>query len=83
MFLTELPACRSPEGTDAVQPLWQGEGVYPGETYDHNAFRKVYSDHHPVLFRRNLAQDDDSRRTAGRLFHRTIARPLRPDVLLL
>jgi hypothetical protein len=34
---------------------------YPGEPYDHNAFRQYYSDHHPVSFRILLPAggDDD------------------------
>ncbi|MGB2986269.1 MAG: hypothetical protein WBE26_10330 [Phycisphaerae bacterium] len=34
-------------------------GSYPGEPYDHNRFRKYYSDHHPVVFRLAKTVDDD------------------------
>lgn len=33
---------------------------YPGEDpYNHNAFRYIYSDHHPILFKLRVSQDDD------------------------
>ena len=34
---------------------------YPGQSYNHNEFRKSYSDHHPVDFRLTTpASDDDA-----------------------
>lgn len=40
---------------------WTFSEPYPGEPYDHNEFRKFYSDHHPVVFRLNIpTQDDDA-----------------------
>ena len=39
---------------------WHFSGPYPGEPYDHNAFRAVYSDHHPIVFHLTVpAADDD------------------------
>lgn len=32
---------------------------YPGDPYDHNAFRARYSDHHPVHFQLLIGSDDD------------------------
>lgn len=34
-----------------MRPRWRGKGEFPGDPYDHNTFRQVYSDHHPVVFR--------------------------------
>jgi hypothetical protein len=33
--------------------------AYPGNPYNHDAFRATYSDHHPIVFRMILAEDDD------------------------
>jgi len=44
---------------EAMQPLWQGTDPYPGKPYDHNEFRKFYSDHHPVVFQLRATGDDD------------------------
>lgn len=45
---------------DAMKPLWTSTDPYPGEPYDHNEFRKYYSDHHPVVFQIvTPAEDDD------------------------
>ena len=43
-----------------MRPLWSGPGAYPGgdaqgQGYDHDAFRALYSDHHPVVFRLTAA----------------------------
>lgn len=40
---------------------WDGDPLdYPGKPYDHNAFRVLYSDHHPVVFRiKDDGSDDD------------------------
>ena len=44
----------------AMRPFWTVAAPYPGDPYDHNEFRKHYSDHHPVVFRVNVpAVDDD------------------------
>ena len=32
---------------------------YPGNPYNHEAFRAAYSDHHPIAFRLILTEDDD------------------------
>lgn len=44
---------------EAMKPFWQGAGVYPGEPYEHDRFRAVYSDHDPVVFRLNVPDADD------------------------
>ena len=43
----------------AMQPLWKETEPYPGQPYDHNEFRKWYSDHDPVVFRMQMGRDDD------------------------
>lgn len=35
------------------------DGEDPGEPYDHNRFRAYYSDHHPVVFRFKIPDEDD------------------------
>lgn len=47
---------------DLVQLLkstWTLPEPYPGEPYNHNAFRSYYSDHHPVAFQLIFTGDDD------------------------
>ena len=45
---------------NAMRPLWQANGPYPGDPHDHNEFRQWFSGHNPVAFRvRGKAQDDD------------------------
>ena len=44
---------------EAVKPFWQSTEPYPGDPYNHNEFRKHYSDHHPVLFKITIPQSDD------------------------
>jgi endonuclease/exonuclease/phosphatase family metal-dependent hydrolase len=45
---------------DAMNPFWdQNEGPYPGNPYDHNLFKQYYSDHHPVVFRMIIPEQDD------------------------
>ena len=44
---------------EAMRPFWKGDEPYPGRPYNHNGFRKYYSDHHPVRFRLKPAADDD------------------------
>jgi len=44
----------------AMRGRWRTPSPYPGDPYDHNEFRKFYSDHHPVVFRLRVpAVDDD------------------------
>jgi endonuclease/exonuclease/phosphatase family metal-dependent hydrolase len=43
----------------AVKPLWKGPGTFPGDPYVHDEFRKVYSDHNPVVFRLKVGEKDD------------------------
>lgn len=51
--VVDLVEAMGPFWTSATQP-------YPGRPYDHNRFRLVYSDHHPVTFQLALpARDDD------------------------
>jgi len=46
---------------DEMRDNWTVAALYPSELYDHNEFRKFYSDHHPVVFRLNIpTQDDDA-----------------------
>jgi len=43
-----------------LRPRWTLPSPYPGDPYDHNAFRRYYSDHHPIVFRPSVpAVDDD------------------------
>lgn len=44
---------------ESTRPFWDSTEPYPGDPYDHNGFRRVYSDHHPVVFRFQIPQDDD------------------------
>lgn len=45
---------------EELQDDWHSSSPYPGAPYNHNAFRAVYSDHHPVVFRFTIpAVDDD------------------------
>lgn len=43
----------------AMQPHWVSSDPYPGDPYDHNTFRRYYSDHHPVVFELTLPATDD------------------------
>ena len=45
----------------AMKPFWGGSSTdaYPGDPYNHNEFRKYYSDHHPVLFMITIPENDD------------------------
>ena len=48
---------------DAMRAPWAAASneTYPGDPYDHNAFRGYYSDHHPVVFKiQSDGPDDDS-----------------------
>lgn len=42
-----------------MHDLWSSEEPYPGDPYDHNEFRKHYSDHDPVEFRIAVPVADD------------------------
>jgi hypothetical protein len=44
---------------EAVRPHWNDAVAFPGDPYDHNEFRKLFSDHHPILFRIRKGVDDD------------------------
>ncbi len=45
---------------EELRDNWHSSGPYPGAPYNHNAFRAVYSDHHPVVFQLTVpAADDD------------------------
>ena len=46
---------------DAMKTYWSASSTnpYPGDPYNHNEFRKYYSDHHPVEFRIKVTNDDD------------------------
>lgn len=44
----------------SLAPTWMQPAPYPGKPYDHNKFRKYYTDHCPIHFHlRVLAADDD------------------------
>ncbi|MBA7650400.1 hypothetical protein ES703_58204 [subsurface metagenome] len=45
----------------AMKPYWEASSSepYPGGPYNHNMFRKYYSDHHPVLFMMIIPDNDD------------------------
>lgn len=46
---------------EELRDNWTSSEPYPGQPYDHNEFRKFYSDHHPVDFRLTIpAVDDDA-----------------------
>jgi len=51
MFVIDLIA--------AMRPFWDLDTPYPGDPYDHNEFRKYYSDHHPVMFKITVPEKDD------------------------
>lgn len=44
---------------EALRPGWPGPGPYPGDPYNHDEFRKRYSDHDPVEFRMLVTPSDD------------------------
>jgi endonuclease/exonuclease/phosphatase family metal-dependent hydrolase len=44
---------------EAMRPRWLGPGAFPGDPYEHDAFRRFYSDHHPVVFRLKIPSADD------------------------
>jgi hypothetical protein len=43
----------------AMKPLWNVNSPYPGDPYNHNEFRKYFSDHHPVVFKLTVPDADD------------------------
>jgi endonuclease/exonuclease/phosphatase family metal-dependent hydrolase len=46
---------------DEFRDNWTSTEPYPGQPYNHNEFRKFYSDHHPVDFRLTIpASADDA-----------------------
>ena len=46
---------------DVMEVSWHMSNTtpYPGNPYDHNAFRAAYSDHHPIGFRLIAGESDD------------------------
>lgn len=47
---------------DAMRVSWfeDNNTPYPGDIpYNHNTFKQVYSDHHPIVFRLRVSGDDD------------------------
>ena len=52
---------------EAMRSYWNSDEPYPGGSvnpigspeYDHDRFRKYYSDHHPVVFKMNIPDEDD------------------------
>jgi len=43
----------------AMKPLWNLDIAYPGDPYNHNDFRKYFSDHNPVMFKLTIPASDD------------------------
>jgi len=45
---------------EAVRPYWNSAvGPFPGDPYVHDQFRQYYSDHHPVVFKMDIPEEDD------------------------
>ncbi len=46
---------------DALEVSWflSHTGPYPGDPYNHNAFRAAYTDHHPIVFQLIPTGTDD------------------------
>ncbi len=45
---------------EEMKSFWDEDaGEYPGDPYEHNRFRRYYSDHHPVVFKLNVPTVDD------------------------
>lgn len=44
---------------DEMRDDWASTEPYPGQPYDHNEFRKFFSDHHPIDFRLTIPSEDD------------------------
>ncbi len=47
---------------DRMRPFWQVQNPglpYPGDPYEHNTFRSMYSDHHPIAFSFTVTEADD------------------------
>jgi len=44
-----------------MKTFWEESSTdpYPGDPYNHNGFRKYYSDHHPVVFMMTIPENDD------------------------
>ena len=42
-----------------MRGTWRNASAYPGDPYNHRSFLQHYSDHHPVLFRLNIPDQDD------------------------
>ncbi|MCK4246402.1 hypothetical protein KAX14_04125, partial [Candidatus Bipolaricaulota bacterium] len=43
----------------AMKSYWTSTEPYPGDPYDHNAFRVLYSDHNPIAFVMKVPEADD------------------------
>ena len=44
---------------EVMRGYWHHPGPFPGDPYDHNEFRKYYSDHCPVVFQMTIPEVDD------------------------
>jgi len=44
---------------EAMRGFWHQPGDYPGDPYNHDEFRKHYSDHCPVVFQMMIPEVDD------------------------
>lgn len=63
-FTTEIDKEFDFQIVDLIEEMrspWAGNSTdpYPGEPYNHNQFRRFYSDHHPVVFQICLPDEDD------------------------
>jgi len=61
-FTTEIDTDFDLEVIDLVEAMessWTSTEPYPGDPYDHTEFRQHYSDHHPVVFRIEIPDQDD------------------------
>jgi len=44
---------------EEMKAFWTASEPYPGDPYDHNAFRVLYSDHNPIVFQIEVPESDD------------------------
>ena len=60
---TEIDAGYDLEVVDLIQAMkssWTSTTIaYPGNPYHHNLFRQYYSDHHPIVFKMSIPEEDD------------------------
>jgi exonuclease III len=44
---------------EEMKAFWTASEPYPGNPYEHNAFRVLYSDHNPIVFQIEVPESDD------------------------